>query len=470
MRFDDRLTTVLDQPAEHPRDRAVRWRQLVDLVARAGGQSGNPLVARALELIVADRSAVGEPLRAAAARAIAALPLPVELVAVFASDRLAVSAPVLAAAELDAEQWRAVAAVADEETLSFIASLHPEVLAPAPAEPQPEPPREPEVPLPAPAAPAERRQGPGPSVDSRPALFRWEAGPSGDIVWVEGVPRGPMIGRSIARAEEGEGVTEEVERAFALRAPFRDAALVLSGEGPVAGQWKISGIPAFEPTDGRFAGYRGIALRESAEGAGAAMIGAEPLSDPNSLRELVHELKTPLNAIMGFAEIIDGEYLGPADRSYRTRAAEIVAQARLLLSAIDDLDFAAKLQADRGRGGAGTDLAQLLEQVAAGMRQGASGEAPRLVVRVDTSRRRCALEPALAERLVTRFCGALIGSAGDREQVELHLDSRQGQCLLWARRTAEPSLSLRLVAGLARIAGGDVATEDGRVTMSLPEL
>ena len=72
-----------------------------------------------------------------------------------------------------------------------------------------------------------------------------------------------MIGRSIARAEEGEGVDEEVVRAFAMRAPFRDAQLSLPGEGTLAGAWKISGVPAFEPADGRFAGYRGIALREA---------------------------------------------------------------------------------------------------------------------------------------------------------------------------------------------------------------
>ena len=39
-----------------------------------------------------------------------------------------------------------------------------------------------------------------------------------------------------------------------------------------------------------------------------------------------------MNAIIGFAEIIDGQMLGPADRHYRTRAAEIVGQARLLLA------------------------------------------------------------------------------------------------------------------------------------------
>jgi hypothetical protein len=37
VRFDDRLATVLAQPVGSPRDRAIRWRQLVDLVARSGG-------------------------------------------------------------------------------------------------------------------------------------------------------------------------------------------------------------------------------------------------------------------------------------------------------------------------------------------------------------------------------------------------------------------------------------------------
>ena len=89
----------------------------------------------------------------------------------------------------------------------------------------------------------------------------------------------------------------------------------------------IAGSPCAKPADSR------------------ASRGRRPdvLTDPDSLRELVHEIKTPLNAIIGFAEIIEGQYLGPADRGYRERAAEIVRQARLLLAAIDDLDFAAKV-------------------------------------------------------------------------------------------------------------------------------
>ncbi|HZB69400.1 MAG TPA: sensor histidine kinase, partial [Sphingomicrobium sp.] len=115
MRFDDRLMTVLDQPAIDPHDRAVRWRQLVDLVARAGSQADNPLVEQALHLIRSDGELVDEKLRAAAARAVAALPLPYELVALFAADTMAVAAPVLAAARLKREEWQKLLDVAGEE-------------------------------------------------------------------------------------------------------------------------------------------------------------------------------------------------------------------------------------------------------------------------------------------------------------------------------------------------------------------
>ena len=503
MRFDDRLMTVLDQPATDPHDRAVRWRQLVDLVARAGRQASNPLIEQALHIIRSDRPLVDEALRAAAARAVAALPLPYELVALFASDTVTVSAPILATARMEPEEWQRLLALAGDETRQFILTLHPDLTVAPPAAPEPvtEPFVEP-APEAAPEAPPvpsisdvvariERlRRGRAQSradaeetalatAGGAPTLFRWECGPSGEIGWVEGVPRGPLIGRSIARSEEGEGVDQEVERSFAMRTPFRDARFTLPGEGTVAGEWKISGVPAFDPADGRFAGYRGIALREVA-GRTNGLEHSVLLTDPNSLRELVHEIKTPLNAIIGFAEIIDAQLLGPADRHYRTRAAEIVAQAKLLLSAIDDLDFAAKLQSDRNRPGSGTDLALLLEQIAAGMRQGALPGTPQVELSIETRRRRCALEPALAERLVTRFCTALLATAADGEQIVVHLDNKNGRCLLWVRPppgieagngdSASGGFGLRLVRGLARIAGGDLTITKARITLALPEL
>ena len=389
MRFDDRLLTVLNQPAGDRHDLAVRWRQLVDLVARSGPSSASPVVTQALHAIRSEAADVDEPLRAAAARAVAALPLPFGLLECFAADRLSVSAPILAAAKLDPSQWRELLKGAEEETRRFVETLHPELgVAPepeftetlverAPAPVEDSAPVEASVSAPASVeaqpsyvaptlsdvvARIERRRRsrekklPDPQLPSTlpqagaPALFRWECSPSGEIAWVEGAPRGALIGRSIARAHENgaEHVDEEVARAFAIRAPFRDRSMRLPGDGLVSGEWRISGVPAFEPNDGRFAGYRGIALREAPSAEGPE--SPEILTDPNSLRELVHEIKTPLNAIIGFAEIIDSQLLGPADRRYRERAAGIVSQARLLLSAIDDLDFAAKIHSGGGTG------------------------------------------------------------------------------------------------------------------------
>ena len=76
MRFDDRLATVLAQPVGSPRDRAIRWRQLVDLVARSGGTGDPALLAEAIAAISADGPGIAEDLRAATARAISGLAVP----------------------------------------------------------------------------------------------------------------------------------------------------------------------------------------------------------------------------------------------------------------------------------------------------------------------------------------------------------------------------------------------------------
>src|SRR5439155_2390895 len=233
-----------------------------------------------------------------------------------------------------------------------------------------------------------------------------------EIAWVEGAPRGPLIGRSIARQQENDGdrVDADVVRAFAIRAPFRDALLRVGGAGPVTGDWKISGVPAFEPSEGRFAGYRGVALRD----VPAAPVATTPpravpdvLSDPDSLRELVHEIKTPLNAIMGFAEIIEGQYLGPADRGYRERAAEIGRQARLLLTAIDDLDFAAKVHSAKGSAPERVDLAALVDRAARELRDRAGKRGVELGVVPARGEVPAAIEPELADRLLFRLFGAV---------------------------------------------------------------
>jgi His Kinase A (phospho-acceptor) domain len=507
VRFDDRLLTVLNQPAANRHDIAVRWRQLVDLVARAGSSATNAAVSQALDSIRSDASNVDEGLRAAAARAVASLPLPLGLLEYFASDRLSVSAPVLAAATLDAAQWRGIMRTADEETRRFIATLHPELRSEVAQEPSPsdltnaliEAPAE--NPSPTTVTPSlhevvqriERRRRTRStnagramvSGEGAPALFRWECGPGGEIAWVDGAPRGALIGRSIARghSDSGDRLDPEVARAFNLRAPFRDAALTFAGESQISGDWKISGVPAFDPADGRFRGYRGIALRE-AETADEMDPATEFLSDPDSLRELVHEIKTPLNAIIGFAEIIDGQYLGPAEARYRERARDIVRHARLLLTAIDDLDFAARVRSSEA-GQRLVNLGELLEQMTPAVRDLATSRN----VEVDGSRATrdamAAAEPELADRLIFRMCSALIERAEPGERLLLGIDradehwrvsitlpkSLSGLAedqLLGGDPNFDQGFGLRLLRGLARLAEAELVASPGLVSLLFP--
>ena len=563
MRFDDRLNTVLAQPAVNAHDRAVRWRQLVELLARASDLS-SPLAQRALAEILVDAQDIDQSLRSAAARAVASPTLPLPLVILFAADTVAVAAPVLAAASLQPSQWKDVLTTASRDSTLFIRSLYPELPAwaatatappepeyavfepvseqePAPPPVQPEPqvptppepvaaPSEPEpepaveaasTPVPpqpvhvGPAAPIpsisevlsriehlrQERQfaRPQPEIQTAPAprsaadgpspLFRWECGPSGEIAWVEGVPRGPMIGRSLSTPGEHNGIDQRIQRAFSVRAPFRDAVLTISGEGPASGDWKLSGVPAFEPADGRFAGYRGVGIRSSQDDAEVLAPAEEEPLDEGALRELIHELRTPLTAIIGFAEIIDGQYLGPADHSYRERAAEIVAQARLLLSAIEDLDIAAQLRSSVAAMDGSTDLNQLILGLAPDLKDRATFRGAKLDIVPSRSPAICSLDRAVLERLMRRFCSALIDVATQRERLVIAVDCDVGQCLvtlnlpqslrglsdaqLFGRDGADPdvlasSFSLKLARGIAQTAGGDLRLTGDKLALVLP--
>lgn len=485
MRFDDRLRTVLAQPAADPHDRAVRWRQLVELVARSGADSDPDLVERALAEIRDSTGRVDEQVRSAAALAVARLQSPVGLVAAFAADTIAVAAPILASARLTASEWKSVSAAASDDCRAFITTMHSQP--PAPAEPRQAGPV-PSIGDVVARIERLRQQREGDSGDSTgeretaeaPRLFKWECNESGEIDWVDGAPRGALVGQSIALKSVGAGVDPSVERAFAARAPFHEGLLELPDGGRIGGTWKISGVPAFERGSGRFAGYRGVAERAS----GTLATDQQPNVDPNSLRELAHEIKTPLNAIIGFAEIIAGEYFGPADSRSRARASEIVAQARLLLAAIEDLDFAAKLRTS-GRG-AEAELADCLANSWQEIERRAEMRGVRVSVAGGDSPARCVLDPQLADRLVERLCLAVIGSAAAGETLTFRIGSDRECCMLSVSRPASlsgmdlapernrrssdaASLPLRLVMGLARAAGGDLVATNGEISLRLPK-
>jgi signal transduction histidine kinase len=298
-----------------------------------------------------------------------------------------------------------------------------------------------------------------------------------------------VIGRSLAQPGEHNGVDPRIQRAFAVRAPFRDATLIVSGEGPAAGEWKLSGVPAFEPMDGRFAGYRGVAVRSGETAPEEFERARREDLDENALRELVHELKTPLNAIIGFAEIIDGQYLGPAETVYRERAAEIVSQGRLLLSAIEDLDIAAQLRSSPGSADGSTDLNALLTALLPDFKDRAARRSAQFEVALSRSPAIATLDKAVLERLLRRFCSALIDVAEPRERLSASIDCDIGQCLVSVNRpeamralsdsqlfgregeskdVLASGFSLKLARGIAQTAGGDLRVTGEKLALVLP--
>jgi hypothetical protein len=350
LRFDDTIATVLAQPARGAADAVARWRQLVDLLAQRRAPGAAPAAENAFSWLEAHRSDVGLLVRQQAAQTLAWRRIDPRLLAFFAEDHPSVAQPLISTCRLDAEEWIALLPRLNptargllrhrrdlpgevEQALAAFGKSDFALGSPEAAGERSPGAEKGEAQIRELVARIEayRRQKEAASTEppefseaeAEPADgFRWECGADGIILWVEGAPRGPLVGQSIASiAERGQfGVDGQAAGAFEKRSPFRDARFSVPGEGAAAGDWRISGVPFFEPNRGHFLGYRGSArrprldevARSAAERDGDGLFGTRLPAD--SLRQLIHELRTPLNAIVGFAEMIDGQYMGACGR------------------------------------------------------------------------------------------------------------------------------------------------------------
>ncbi len=323
--------------------------------------------------------------------------------------------------------------------------------------------------------------------------FRFETDGAGVIRWVEGVSRSPLIGVSLAYAAlQGEAQFDGIAAGgFRRRSRFSDARLQVGGLSDAAGSWRISAIPAFDHASGRFTGMRGTARRPRRDEVAERQMGS-PVSD--SLRQLVHELRTPTNAIAGFAELIETQLLGPVSPTYRDRAVSIRTQAADLLAAIDDLDTAARIE------GHALDLRPtivpvlpLLERVTRDLAPLAALRGATLLVDPASPATDVAGDDRAVERLVGRLLAALVSACGQGERISVTAESVGGQVSLGfdrpralATQTTDTLFSidveedqdgapllgtgftLRLVQNLAAELGGSLAIAADRLTLRLP--
>jgi hypothetical protein len=384
LRIDDRLDTALrNSEVTVGGNIAGQWRQLIDILAQ------NPLYFEPAQVATGlvrarqmrDRLELSD--RVAAVRTLAGRILSPPLVQLLAGDEAPVAAAAVAGARLEDRQWadlvpdlpvRARGFLRMREDLGPLTrralKLHSGgdfALPGSVSEPVEEfaeplgPPNWDKKAVPigevverleqwrrdhtrsdAPPLPFEEIYAPVPATE-----IRFETDDNGTVIWVEGAPRGAIVGIDIARPafDNGPGPDAYGAAAFRQRMPMENARMRLRGASIVEGDWRMSAAPFFDAQSGRFRGFRGIMRRPTV--AERADSHADPERQAEQLQQILHELRTPLGAIVGFAEIIEQQMFGTVSDEYRELAGDIVTDANQLLSGFDDLAMAAQM--DRGQ-------------------------------------------------------------------------------------------------------------------------
>lgn len=548
MRFDDSLKTVLAADASTAFGAQATFRQLADLIARGRVPADGETLARLRQL----RDQVPASVRAAVARSFALAQPPRDLVAVFAEDEGSVAAAALSGVRLPPADWitlipdlrpsgraalrrrddldddvvRALESFGSTDfALAYVPGGEGAEAAPAgigtPPEADsgitPDQAKEPEVVARhAPVATGfdiadlvdriasyQEQRASAPAAAPLPQVdrFRFQTDTAGTVRWTDVAPRGALIGADLIGAGLLSGGTTgelrsamDVRDAVAQRTSFNDAWLTLDGAGPLGGRWQVSAVPLFDPATGCFTGYQGAAWRSQLDRIAAAV--AEK-GNAEGLRRLVHELRTPTNAIAGFSELIETQLLGPVAPPYRERASAIRLLAADLVATIEDLDMAARIEGQALSLRPDTvPLWPLLERVAADTQPlaAARGCALELVRSDDAAALRC--DQRAAERLLTRLLATLVSATQHDEAIRLSVDtSSEGAAiigvtcpralagipeeeLLQVEASSDDQLpgapllgtgfALRLARNLATQLGGTLTIAPDRIMVALP--
>lgn len=172
--------------------------------------------------------------------------------------------------------------------------------------------------------------------------FGFSADAAGRIEWADAEAASMVIGtRLIAPRILGESASEDLfQRAFTRRQPIEGCTLDLEGAEAIAGSWMVDAQPRFADS-GHFAGYVGRFRRPSGAQSHATDLAAR---EADRVRQLLHELRTPVTAVQGYAEVIQQQLFGPAPHEYRALAAAIAADAAHILAGFEELDRLAKLE------------------------------------------------------------------------------------------------------------------------------
>lgn len=374
MRFDDRLETALRQADDGEFGVAAKWRQLVDILAQNPREFAIEHVAAGLRKVREFLPRVAPMTREQAVRSLGGRIHSPALVLLLAGDVPAVASAAISGAKLPDAEWVEIIPALPTRARGFLRNrndLGPETrralmfwssadfILPVPPSAEVagatngtqirdiveriERLRSERETHDVPHLPIAEEEFSG--FSARIDEIRFETDENGTVSWIEGAPPGAVVGVDIAEPayDEGPGPDAYGAAAFRQRMPLENARMRLCGAEIVAGDWRINAAPFFDAVSGRFNGYRGIFRRPTI--AESALIPSQVSPSSDHIQQLVHELRTPLGAIIGFSEIIEQQLFGPVTEEYRVLARNILNDAERLLAGFDDLSMAARIEA-----------------------------------------------------------------------------------------------------------------------------
>ena len=528
MHNDMMIATIMRQSPADDRTRSAAWRQLSDILAQRGNQLGDVDVRRALHALALLRTRVGEAVRRDTAATLSGQCRYAPLVALYSADTPPVAAAMLAEAQLSDDDWLALLpstnaiarsilaqrrdlSPAVRRALTSMGSAQPALPATIAANDSPPIPMVANASSPVTGAAGDqirelvrridtfRSRQQNEAAPTTATSFMFETGPDGVVRWVEGIARGAVIGVTLAQPALGEeaGVDGAVAGAFRRRSEIINARLSLGHGASDGGDWRLSAWPCFDATTGQFRGYRGSARRPRRnEVAYGSPVGT---SGGDTVRQLIHELRSPLNAISGFGQIISGQMFGPVNQRYRALASAIVDDAAVLQQIIEDLDSSARgvVPVDTSTS-ARIDLGQLLRSIEAELAPIIAERAITWSVTRIGSSFLVQLPHGEAKRIIGRLLTSIIDVAEDGETVMAQLIDQGDGALDTELRIVRPrairhssvsdlldpgfdphgdapaaamlslGFSLRLIDNLARGCGGALNIGANALTLQLP--
>ncbi len=370
MRFDDRLETALRQADDSEFAAASKWQQLVDILAQSPQDFDLDYVAAGLRKVREFLSLVPPQTREQCVTSLSGRIQSSPLVLLLAGDIPSVASAAVSGARLSDTEWAEIVPAMPTRARGFLrnrADLGPETRRALviwssadfvlPVPPSTEASNGVQI-----RDIVERIERLRSERETRDAPYlpyseddfadfparideiRFETDENGTVSWIEGAPPGAVVGVDIAEPayDDGPGPDAYGAAAFRQRMPLENARMRLCGAEMIAGDWRINAAPFFDPVSGRFNGYRGIFRRPTI--AESPLIQPDSTSNSDHVQQLVHELRTPLGAIIGFSEIIEQQLFGPVTEDYRLLARNILNDAERLLAGFDDLSMAAKIE------------------------------------------------------------------------------------------------------------------------------